>query len=198
MKIEVTVKNKLSQVRSVPSIGGQIKTILNPSTTIYTAVKMRMGWYYLSELSAWIDSSDVLIKRIIEPYEPEDDYSIETNPIEKENEEDSKYYDPEKIVAAINKALAKIDCRQVVFKDSDKETPIYGLIRNLQQSLSSVDEAVAKMNRMPDIPALGVDARTGMALVISEDESQKLQWEFVQYPNVVERPEDDARYTNQF
>ena len=72
MKILVSIKNNLSQIRVIPSLGGTILSVLNKDLeTDYTATLMYKGWYYLSEINQIFmhhEITDSMLMRVVYSY----------------------------------------------------------------------------------------------------------------------------------
>lgn len=195
MLITVKFKNNLSQVRTLPAISGNIVTVMNASPEIYSATGIKKDWYYIKELNGWAESLDLSIVEVIEPPTSDNDFNPETKPLPGV---DSALI-PNDVVNAINKASVNIDCAKVSYTEDGVEYPIYGIIRNLQQSLEDMRESIEKVNKMPAIPSLPQDVKNGTVLQATvSDDLATLIWKKLSYNNVDNIPEVDVISKNEF
>lgn len=201
MKFEVVIKNNLSQIRTIPSLSGSIMSVLNKDlNTTYTATKMFKGWYYLDELSGWGECSDIKIKNIIEPFNPETDgYNPET--IKGNTEDEKLQFDIEEIIDAINKSSSKINCTQVIYIEDNVEYPIYGMIKNVQQGLNNMTRVIEKVDRMPNMEKVddtSVTEDTNLLAFIYNPKTKVYEWANISTTDLVNQPEQSELYTNEF
>lgn len=201
MKIEIKIKNRLTQIKTYPSTGSKNVCILNPEEVEYTAVKLYQGWYYLKELYGWVDSKDVTVTKIIEPYDPlEDNASIDVE--DTTGKIDTISLTPEQVVNLINKSTIKINSQQVIYSEDNTDYPLYGFIKNLKQSLDNMNDVIEKVSKMPNIPNINENTDPHSVLRViteSSDEAKKvLVWSLMNYNEISGIPELDTRYTNEF
>lgn len=203
MKILVSIKNNLSQIRVIPSLGGTILSVLNKDLgTDYTATLMYKGWYYLSEIKGWAESSDIKINKILEPFDPETDtYTPEVITDDKKEDSKDKTYDIEKIINQINKSSTKINCTQVIYIEDGVEYPIYGMIKNVQQSLSEMQVVIKKVDKMPDIVKVddqSVTEETNLLALAYDPKTKMYDWKNVSTHDLTDKVEESEYYTNEF
>lgn len=192
MRLEVVIDRELTQIRKDPNHASKILNTLGPSATIYNAIRLFRGWYFLEELDGWAEVSDVRIVKTIDPYDPNEDYSTSTDPVEDED----LIYDPEEVVKAVNKATTYINSLRIIFKQGDKEEVLHTILANVTQAIKDMQEAVNKIAKLPDIPSLPKDVGPGVILTTTEE--GKLEWRKLSMADLVGLPESDERYANEF
>ncbi len=196
MLIEVNFKRELSQVRNLPSLGSNIIIVMDKTNDIYNAIANRNGWYYIKELFGWAESSDLNVVKVIDP---NDDGSFD--PTTRPNGGSESKMNGDEVIDAIHKSTKNIDCKKVVYVEDDVKYPIYGLIRNINQSFTEMDDAIDKISEIPPIPDLpeNLTGNEVLKTIYDEDSKQiKLVWQLLDYGEIDNLPEEDNLNANEF
>lgn len=194
MKYNVKVKN-VAQIRTEPTFSSVLlKTLTSEDDTTYTATKLNHGWYYLEEVYGWTQSIDVIVISIDEEYDDSDN----NNPDVDNGGSSSATLTGDEIINKINKAsYAKINANKIIFTMTDdsgtREINLDTMLKSMQLSLDDMQDVIAKVSTMPNIPSLPVMIN-GIKYVLksynNEDGTKKLVWEQVDYSEINNVPVD--------
>lgn len=178
MLIEVKVKNTRSIVRRNPNPTAEAINSKSPSDTIYNATNLFNGWYFIEELVGWIQSIDIAVVKVIEPYDPKKDgISFDTDCGGTNQGSIGNISSVKELVDLINKSVgAYIDSSKVSYTDKDGTTkiPIKTLIDKLSQGLTDIEEALTKIDSLVSIPKVPDPYTSGYVLTI--DDAGNIAW----------------------
>lgn len=209
MLIKVAIKHKQTQLTSYPATGAKVLKELSPTNPeeLYDATRLYKGWFYLKDLRGWVYSKDVYQRQTIEPYDPDENVSVEADPGEDndptiDNSNKPGSMTPEQLVAMINKSTTKINSKQITYTEDGVDYPLYGFIKNLKQSLDTMNECIDKISNMPEIPKIPDNVETPAVLKLVKDieDSSKtiVEWAQFEYNDLINKAEDDPNYSNDF
>ena len=196
MLLKVSIKNTLSQVRREPGFSSSVVSILAPAVGVtYSATKMFKGWFYLSDISAWVEVGDITIVEEIEPYDPTEDYGSGTTPVIPTPDDGVLSLDD--IVNGINTGNYRINSDKISFTDNGTEYNLITFLKTVNNSLLNMNNAVIKMNTLPAIPALPASEllENGMALIVKDG---VLTWSKIDTTELANTVETDTRFKNEF
>lgn len=197
MKIYLKVVNPISPLRQRPGKASMIKFNLNPDDDIlYMASKLYMGWYYIEDgYDGWIESIDVKVVKVEEPYDPSEDYGFNTE--EVNNSSNKTTLNGAEIIEAINKSSKSIMANKIVYKsDDNEEIPIYTLLTKVLTQFEEMEDIVNNLGKYPDIPSLPNGNIKDYVLIANKN--NQLVWKKLDVSNLSGIAEFDERYTNEF
>ena len=196
MLLKVSIKNSLSQVRREPGFSSPIVGVLEPATGVtYSATKMFKGWFFLTDITAWVEVGDINIVQEVEPYDPTEDYGSGTIPVIPTP--DDGVLSLSDIVNGINTGNYKINSDKISFTDNGTEYNLITFLKTVNNSLLNMNEAITKMNSLPTIPTLPATntLENGMALIVKDG---TLTWSKIDTTELSNTIETDERYSNEF
>lgn len=197
MKIYLKVVNPISPLRQRPGKASMIKFNLNPDDDIlYMASKLYMGWYYIEDgYDGWIESIDVKVVKVEEPYDPSEDYGFNTEEVKYPSNKTA--LNGADIIEAINKSSKSIMANKIVYKsDDNEEIPIYTLLTKVLTQFEEMEDIVNNLGKYPDIPALPNGNIKDYVLIANKN--NQLVWKKLDVSNLSGIAEFDERYTNEF
>lgn len=188
MDIRVKIKNKNSEVRTRSNDSSAVMRLLQPTSTIYTATNYAKGWYYLKECVGWVKVSDILVMQIIEDIDF-DDFNQGSSDIDQPTPETE--YDGDDIIDAINNDTSSkkyIDASKIACIIGNEQVNLQTLMAAYNSSLDDMQNAVRKIEDMPEIPKF-VDSDENKALMIrtvteNKETSIKAQWSEIEHTDV--------------
>lgn len=196
MLLKVSIKNSLSQARREPGFSSPIVGVLEPAVGVtYNATKMFKGWFYLTDITAWVEVGDITVIQEIEPYDPTEEYGSGSTPVIQTPDDGVLTLD--EIVNGINMGNYKINSDKISFSDNGVQYNLITFLKTVNNSLINMNEAINKMNNIPAIPTLPIPSslENGMALIVKDG---ALVWSKIDTTELSNTIETDDRFENEF
>lgn len=194
MSLEIKVLYDGTKVRNNPNEAANC-ILITKQNDAFEVTKQWRGWFYIQSAKGWIKSSQVMVTKVIKPYDPEHDVDFGDEDILSPE----SVYDAAAIINALISSKHKLPSYTISHshKRPDgtiEETLLSVLLDQLINSRDLVDKLNDKVGSMPKIPSLPEGTRGKVTLVNVYDSKtgkNALEWRFVDFEDVKNIPELD-------
>lgn len=194
MSLEIRILYKSVKIRNNPNEASTCILISNEGDA-FEVTKQWKGWLYIESIRGWVKSNQIIVTKVIRPYDPTTDVDFDSGDIELPVSD----YDAAAIINAIINSKYKLPSTSVMHshKKADgsmEETLLAILLEQLIGSRDLVDKLNGKVGDMPRVPAIPKDSTGKLTLVNVYDSinlTSKLEWRLVDYADVQNVPEID-------
>lgn len=194
MSLEIRILYKSVKIRNNPNEASTCILISNEGDA-FEVTKQWKGWLYIESIRGWVKSNQIIVTKVIRPYDPTTDVDFDSETIELPVSD----YDAAAIINAIINSKYKLPSTSVIHshKKTDgsmEETLLSILLEQLIGSRDLVDKLNGKVGDMPRVPAIPKDSTGKLTLVNVYDSinlTSKLEWRLVDYADVKNVPEID-------